>query len=337
MLKQRVSIIALTLLMVSGVATFSQWRWLVGVYPGVTETETDQLGYWLALVDLESQTLTVRRKLVDRFQDELKQGWTPLKAQDTNADVVNYQQKIAYNIEVLTRDWFYYRCQQYDEVADAQQRLKFVASQVETVLLWADIYSQVQNGGQSASEKNAFELFDKLDGWIGEADEHERDRLKRGMHHSVLYWLSTNSVDSLMLDTRRELAERIATALGTGASDNAATLMLTSAYQQQLQLNAFSLVEVWLLNRSLEFTELSTEQRDLYLDNQLETVKKWKLGKLLSGGSEVSAGGNQLQLLRLMGNLAVWSERAPAEHRTAYKLLTSSLQQYALRKALKLQ
>ncbi|MEC9095534.1 MAG: hypothetical protein VX776_02810 [Planctomycetota bacterium] len=337
MLKKRVSVIALALLLVSGFATFDQWRWLVGVYPEVSETDTDDLVYWLALADLESQAVSVRRQLVDRFQDELNQGWRPLETQNAKADVARYQQTIANNIETLTRDWFYYRCEQYDEVMDRQRRLGFVGPQVDTVLLWADMYSQVQNDGQVASEKNAFELFDKLDGWIGEAEEDKHDGLKRGIHHSVLYWLSTNSVGSLTLDTRRELAERIVVALSAGASESTDSIALTSEHYEQLQLNAFALVEVWLLNRSLEFVQLNADQRDSYLEKHLEMVKQWRLGKLLSGSSSSSDAEGQMQLLKLMGNLAVWAERAPEEHRNSYELLTKSLQQYALRKVLQLQ
>ena len=339
MLKKKASIIALAVVLLSGVATFGQWRWFVGAYPSVTETETDKLAYWLALVDLNSQPVSVRRDLVDRFQTELNQGWSPLAGEqdEATADLDRYQQVIADNIEILTRDWFYYRCEQYDEISQPQQRIEFVGPQVDTVLLWADIYSQVQNHGQQASEQNAFELFDKLDGWIAEADSGQQDALSRGIHHSVLYWLSTNSVGELTLETRRELAERIAAALGGGAGSSAESLELTSRHQQQLQTNAFSLVEVWLLNRALEFVELSSAQRESYLDQQLETVKDWELEKVLAGDSQTTAAGGQMQLVQLMGNLAVWADRAPEEHRASYKTLTTSLQQYALKKVLNLQ
>lgn len=339
MFKKKISIVALAVVLLSGVATFGQWRWFVGAYPSVTETQSDKLAYWLALVDLESQPVSVRRELIDRLQTELNQGWSPLSdgQDEAGADLDRYQLVIADNIEILTRDWFYYRCEQYEGINQPQQRLEFVGPQVNTVLLWADIYSQVQNHGQQASEQNAFELFDKLDGWIDEADSEQRDALTRGIHHSVLYWLGANSVDELALETRRELAERIAAALGGGAGSSAELLELTSRHQQQLQANAFSLVEVWLLNRALEFVELSPARQEAYLDKQLETVKDWELEKVLAGGSQNTAAGSQMQLVQLMGNLAVWAERAPEEHRASYKILTSSLRQYALKKVLKLQ
>ena len=336
MFKKRIFVITSALFLALGVATFDQWRWSVGSYPSVADTETDQLGYWLALVDLDSQTVSIRRALVDRLQDELKRGWQPLDVQDAKVGraLDKYQQKITDNIEILTRAWFYYRCEQYGEVSNASRRLEFVRPQVDMVLAWADIYSQVQNNGQAASEKNAFELFDNLDGWIEDAEHDKQDELNLGMHHSVLYWLSTNSIDSLTLETRRELAERIAAALAGGASDKAELLALTAAHQSQLQSNAFSLVEVWLLNRSLEFVKLESNQREPYLDAQLETVKDWGLEKILVNDTESAAGGSQMQLLKLMGNLAIWSERAPAQYRASYKKLTTSLRQYALKKVL---
>ena len=49
--------------------------------------------------------------------------------------------------------------------------------------------------------------------------------LRRGIHHSVLYWPSTNQVMH-SLETRRELAERIAEALGDARGDSADSLTL---------------------------------------------------------------------------------------------------------------
>ena len=104
--------------------------------------------------------------------------------------------------------------------------------------------------------------------------------LRRGIHHSVLYWLSTNQVSALSLETRRELAERIAEALGDGGG-SADSLTLEEQHYTQLQSNAFALVEVWLLNRSVEFVELPSAERERYLDKQLETVQGWQLESIL--------------------------------------------------------
>ncbi len=339
MLKKRVSLVALTLLLVSGIATFGQWRWLIGAYPSVEQTELEQLGYWLALVDLNQQSIDVRRSLVDRFQSELGNGWSPIATGEDGSDseLESYRSQIADNLELLTRDWFYYRCEQYNEVTDENQRLGFVGPQVDMVLLWADIYSQVHNHGKEASEQNAFELFDKLDGWVEQAEVASQPMYRRGIHHSVLYWLSTNQVDELSLETRRELAERIAEALGDGAGDSADALPLTEPHYEHLQANAFALVEVWLLNRALEFSELEAGQQEAYLDRQLVTVQGWKLESILVADPVLESNGSQMQMLKLMGNLVVWADRAPEQHREAYQLLTKSLQQYALKKVLNLQ
>lgn len=339
MLKKRVYITAVTLLIASGVFTFGQWRWLVGAYPSVAATETDELGYWLALVDLETQPESLRRDLVDRFQSELNQGWSPLTThqEDENVNLGAYQNIVAHNVEMLTREWFYYRCEQYTQVAADQNRLGFIGPQVDTVLLWADVYSQVSYPGQAASEENAFDLFDKLDSWILEAESDRHAGLNLGIHHSVLYWLGINRVDSLSLGTRRKLAERIAAALGGGASESARSLELTGVQLEQLQENAFTLIEAWLLNRSLEFADLSAGQREAYLDRQLETVTQWQLEKLLTGGASDLGATNHGQLLKLMSQLAIWADRAPQQHREAYRLLTRELQQYALKKLLSLQ
>ena len=162
------TIVAVGVLLASSFATFGQWRWLIGVYPTVADTELDRLGHWLALVQVDEQPSEVRRSLVERFQRELAGGWSPLKSEDAtgSVDLEAYRDQIASNIELLTRDWFYYRCEQYVEVNEASARLAFVAPQVEAVLFWADVYSQVHNHGKDASEQNAFELFDKFDLWV---------------------------------------------------------------------------------------------------------------------------------------------------------------------------
>ncbi len=101
MLKKRILVITLTLFLVLGFATFDQWRWLVGSYPSVAETKTDQLGHWLALVDLDSQTVSVRRALVDRLQDELKRGWQPLDGQD--AKTGRALESISRRLQIISR------------------------------------------------------------------------------------------------------------------------------------------------------------------------------------------------------------------------------------------
>ena len=333
------TIVAVGVLLASSFATFGQWRWLIGVYPTVADTELDRLGYWLALVQLDEQPSELRRSLVDRFQRELAGGWSPLKSEDAteSVDLEAYRDQIVSNIELLMRDWFYYRCEQYVEVNEASARLAFVAPQVQAVLFWADAYSQVHNHGKDASGQNAFELFDKLDLWVEQAAESSQPMLRRGIHHSVLYWLSTNQVSALSLETRRKLAERIAEALGDGAGGSADSLTLEEQHYTQLQSNAFALVEVWLLNRSVEFVELPSAERERYLDKQLETVQGWQLESILVAENGGAGLGGQAQMLKLMGNLAVWADRAPEPHREAYKLLIGQLQQYAVKKVLNLQ
>ena len=117
------TIVAVGVLLASSFATFGQWRWLIGVYPTVADTELDRLGYWLALVQLDEQPSELRRSLVDRFQRELAGGWSPLKSEDAteSVDLEAYRDQIASNIELLMRDWFYYRCEQYVEVNEASR------------------------------------------------------------------------------------------------------------------------------------------------------------------------------------------------------------------------
>ena len=92
-----------------------------------------------------------------------------------------------------------------------------------------------------------------------------------------------------------------------------------------------------MLNRSVEFVELPSAERERYLDKQLETVQGWQLESILVAENGGAGLGGQAQMLKLMGNLAVWADRAPEPHREAYKLLIGQLQQYAVKKVLNLQ
>ena len=91
------------------------------------------------------------------------------------------------------------------------------------------------------------------------------------------------------------------------------------------------------MNRSLEFVELPSAARERYLDKQLETVQGWQLESVLVAENGGAGRSGQAQMLKLMGNLAVWADRAPESHREAYKLLIGQLQQYAVKKVLNLQ
>ena len=85
-------------------ATFGQWRWLIGVYPTVADTELDSWGTG-RLGSVERAPSELRRSLVDRFQRELAGGSSPLKSEDAteSVDLEAYGDQIASNIELLMR------------------------------------------------------------------------------------------------------------------------------------------------------------------------------------------------------------------------------------------
>jgi len=327
-------LIVLVLLFGVGVTfSFGQWRWWIGNYPSVADTPHDQLGYWLVLVDLEDQDESLREELVDRFQSELSAGWSPLEGSSASSDGVN-QALLEKNIDVLTQQWFYQRSAQFHQLKSIQQR-PFLEIQLATVMQWADIHHQIYSRSSGTAELSPFALFDRIEPWVQQAPLIEHSSLRKSIHNAVLYWLCTEDVLNQDLQIRRELAERLAEALDEHAGNNTVDLQLTDQHQAVLSSNAFALVEVWLLNRAVEYMRLSDSQRESYLDAQLDTVRSWELEKMLIS-SNASTDESIAQLTKVLGNLTAWADRAPVAHREAYHLFARELQQHVLKKLLNL-
>jgi len=338
MKSRRILVFVLLLFATGATLSFGQWRWWIGSYPEVDSTPLDKLGYWLVLVDLESQDEKIKSDLVTRFQHELDRGWSPLgKTSESLGDAT--QSLLERNIDELTRHWFYTRSAEFHRLPVSEQ-VVFLGAQLTSVMSWADIHRQVYARGLSETDEvvSQFALFDQVDQWVMEADIGQQPDLQQSMHCAVLYWLCTEDLLTHDIKMRQELAERLAAAFAGDVGSSGINLELNLDHQERLQSNAFALVEVWLLSRAVEYVKLPEGQREPYLDAQVGTVMSWELDKVLlqHNPTKASTANSIAQLTKLLGNLTVWADRAPLPHRAAYQLLARELQVYAVKKLLNL-
>ena len=338
MKSKRILVFVVLLIAAGTMLSFGQWRWWIGSYPEINSTPLDKLGYWLVFVDLESQDDKIKDDLVNRFQHELGRGWSPLgKTHERLDDSV--QSLVERNIDELTRHWFITRSAEFHRLP-ASRQVEFLGAQLAAVMSWADIYREIytRRPSEVSESVSQFALFDQVDQWVTEAEpEHQLD-LQQSMRCAVLYWLCTEDLLTQNITMRQELAERLAAAFAGDVGSRGINLELNSEHQERLQSNAFALVEVWLLNRAVEYVKLPQGQRESYLDAQVGTVMSWELDKILlqDNPTKASTADSIAQLTKLLGNLTVWADRAPLPHRAAYQLLARELQVYAVKKLLNL-
>ena len=338
MKSRRILVVVLLLITTGSTLSFGQWRWWIGSYPEVDSTPLNQLAYWLVLVDLESQDDRIKDDLVNRFQHELNRGWSPLGNTSAPLDESS-QSLVERNIDTLTRHWFYARSAAFHRLPVSEQ-VVFLGAQLTAVMSWADIHRQVyaRRPSETGEDVSQFALFDQVDQWVMDAELEQRPDLQQSLHCAVLYWLCTEDLLAQDIKMRQELAERLAAAFARDFGRGGINLELNLGHQERLQSNAFSLVEVWLLSRAVEYVKLPQGQRESYLDAQVGVVMSWELDKILlqENPTKASTADSIAQLTKLLGDLTVWADRAPLPHRAAYQLLARELQVYAFKKLLNL-
>ena len=156
-------------------------------------------------------------------------------------------------------------------------------------------------------------------------------------------WLTT--FEHWSWSIRREAAERISSALDSGAAEAADRLELDPQHQDRLLQNSWLLMEAWFRNRAEEFSSLPIQQRIPFIESQLDMVAGWQLDRVMvieSGKEHKPPRSEEARLLetvsQLLAQLPDWNERAPEEERDAVAHLARELKHhlaiYMLKKAI---
>lgn len=332
----------LLLLAILAGAGWLGWAWF---FPAPADASPAAIGRWLAKRDLSRVSDQTRLALVDRLQELLLAESGMAAFPDPRPDDL---ERLAGNVELLSHVWFLARGSEYQN-SPPQERMSFLRQQVDAVTVWGEFDNQLQdqlrrNAGQQL-ETSRLRLLDDIDSWILAEPADQQEGLRHALHDAVLCWLATSDLGDQEMALRQEAAERISSALDSGAADAADRLELDAQHQDRVLRNSWLLLEAWFRNRSLEFSDLPIQQRGPFIEKQLDKVAGWQLDRVMVIGDADEPAGSRPADARLLevvsqilAQLPDWIERAPEQERDAVAHLAEelkhSLATYMLKRAL---
>jgi hypothetical protein len=332
----------LLLLTFLGTAGWLAWT---RFYPPPADASAAAIGRWLAKRDLSQVSHDTQLALVDRLQQLLMAEAGPAAFPEADADDL---ENLTANMHLLSQVWFLARAREYQQYPPAG-RMPFLRQQVDAVVVWGDFDNQLQDRLRRHAglepETSRLRLLDDIDGWIRAEPTGQQEGLRHALHDAVLCWLATSEVREQEMSIRREAAERISSALDSGAAEAAGRLELNTQHQDRLLLNSWLLLEAWFRNRAEEFSNLPVRQRTRFIEDQLDKVSSWQLDRVMvidSGEETAVPRPDDARLLEVVSQLLAqfpdWIERAPPEERDAVAHLAEELKHnlaiYMLKKAL---
>ncbi|MEE2684931.1 MAG: hypothetical protein VYB09_01360 [Planctomycetota bacterium] len=332
----------LLLLAVLAGAGWLGWTWF---YPAPADASPAAIGRWLAKRDLSRVSTPTRLALVNRLQELLLAEAGMSVFPDPRPDDL---ERLAGNVELLSHVWFLARGREYQH-SPPQQRISFLRQQVDAVTVWGEFDKQLQdqlrrNAGQQP-ETSRLRLLDDIDSWILAEPADQQEGLRHALHDAVLCWLATSDLGEQEMTLRQEAAERISSALDSGAADAADRLTLDAQHQDRLLRNSWLLLEAWFRNRAMEFSELPVQQRIPFIEKQLDKVAGWQLDRVMViGNADVPAESRPADtrllevISQLLAQLPDWIERAPVQQQESLAQLAEELKRslvtYMLKQAL---
>jgi hypothetical protein len=332
----------LLLLTFLGTAGWLAWT---RFFPPPADASAAAIGRWLAKRDLSQVSHDTQLALVDRLQQLLMAEAGPAAFSEADPDDL---EKLTANMHLLSQVWFLARAREYQQYLPAA-RMPYLRQQVDAVVVWGDFDNQLQDRLRQhaglESETSRLRLLDDIDGWIRAEPAGQQEGLRHALHDAVLCWLATSEVREQEMSIRREAAERISSALDSGAATAAGRLELNTQHQDRLLRNSWLLLEAWFRNRAEEFSNLPVRQRTRFIEDQLDKVSSWQLDRVMViDSSEETAvpRPDDARLLEVVSQLLAqfpdWIEQAPPEERDAVAHLAEELKHnlaiYMLKKVL---
>jgi len=269
-----------------------------------------ELGRWLVLTDLQTQSPRVRLALVDRLL-EVMLGDDPFSPNEQVDLSPALSSQLSANIELLQYDWFVSRVKRY-AATPPDRRMPFLERQVEVVAAWTMLDSSDAEPAAAAAE-----FFDDLTRWVREASPAEAPAMNSAIGDATVCWLATRDLEELSMPVRRELGVRIAEQLDAAPGISPLAEQFTTEQQQRFTTNSRLLMEAWLHAQAGRFAKLAAAEKQPFVDRQLDRIFQWGVLEQLSNGS--AAG----PLLELVGLTSTWIERADEAIRPPLRELTN--------------
>ncbi len=300
--------------------------------PHPSQANRQQLLRWLVERDLAQEPDDIQVALVDRLEEELAAGLEV--SGQTGSLTADQRTRIQDNLRHLKRAWFRSRVERY-QACQPTERMPFLEKQIAAVAQWAEIEASINTDGSGQNNASISAFFEDIDRWMEEEQGDRQQRMYSAVSDAVVAWLATRDLSEQSMETRRDLALRIAESLDYGRKADEVVGDLSESQQAQLLSNGELLVEAWLLDRANHFAKLPAEDRKEFVSAQIENVVKWNILEFFapSDGSPASAMAGMGKFVLLT---QTWVARAPDDMKPHLRELLASVMQAFLARSAKM-
>lgn len=319
------AILALFSLVVGGAG--GSWYFVFVHLPHPRQASPQQLLRWMVQRDLAAERYDVQLALVDQLEQELK---NELRVDDVEARLnTEQQQQLRANFQQLKYVWFVSRTKRYF-ARPPEQRFSFLERQLDVI----NRLSKLQLASRAEASRNEVkaDFFDDIESWISAATGDQKERMIEVVRSGVVCWLATGDLRAQTIETRQELAARIAAALdGDPLANFGQGFSFSSEQRTTLRENAVTLFEAWFQVHAQQYATLPVADRDLFVTTQVQRVYRWGILDFLMQPDDTSRITNNFARWMGLSKLVdQWIERASDEDRSSLRDLFRHVQRLLL-------
>ena len=304
----------LVVLFLSGVASATVY-WRFYKLPHPNQANQNQIAYWLVLKDVSRQPEEIQIALVDRLIDNTD----ILTASGSGSARLTAAQaeRLRKNIEQLKYAWFADRVEKYQALPESR-RQEFLRQQIQVVGNWATLMSEnaevlFPDSDRGEQIDYSAMLFDEVEHWLETTPPENHAQAYRAVADAVQCWLATEPLANQSIETRRELASRIARELNCGLKIDDPCKSLSADEQMQLGENCELLCEAWMYQLADDLDRVEDKRaRTEFVDSLIKDVQDWGVLSVLPSKA---GGGNEFQAVLLFtSSIEQWVKRAAPEY-----------------------
>ena len=215
-----------------------------------------------------------------------------------------------------------------------RNRAEFLDHKLKTINRWPDIEQLVKvdpTESPQATRSSVSDFFDHLQRTITNASQPQQTQMIHVVHDGTIRWLATGDLESISMEDRRNLADRIVRNMTRNDSNDRMERLIGAQQLPLIRRNIELLIEAHFHNQVSEYFELPSADRNSFVDEQIELLLELGVFDLLSDGpiaSDHSTKTLDFQSLIVFARTANgWLERAePAQRERMAKVIAHAQQ-----------
>ena len=287
---------------------FGGYLWFVRL-PHPSEASQRELFRWLVQRNLVEEPFEIRLALLDRLEKELEQKIDVSEVREQLSD--SQLSRLKTNIELLKRDWFVSRADNYAELS-SEERSDFLKAQIVVLTTFSSLRFEANDGHPRSRFDTLESFFNMIESLIDAADAETRQRMLAVVRDGVVCWLSTNDLSQESHAIQLGLIDRFEDSEEDVQSGNSTTLTWSQEDVEQLRRNSLLLQRVWFTDRAQRLVQLPASERKRYLIDQINIVKRWSAIRL----PEPEATATRPTFFQ---RIEEWIEQATSQEQTAMR------------------